>query len=396
MFTFNIGLAIALVLSLTGLHGAIPLFWAYPRCIKPRYPVLKPIPYVSLGKLPTPVHKLETLGKLIGASNLYIKRDDLCGEIGGNKVRKLEFTLGEAVAYGAKGVMTWGFAGSNHTCATAFFCNKLGLECHCMHLAQPVTAYLRRNLLLSKYFGADLTLYPTAAVREVAVYQKLRKFKSENKGGEFVFIPSGGSNEVGAIGFVNAAFELKEQIAQGSIPEPDYLYVAIGSCATTAGLVLGLKAAGLKTQVMPINIEHDEEMHEHEKKFTMLFQLTNSLLHQQDSNFPLFELKPEDVVINHNFIGEGYAIVSQPAKDAINLLQQTDGIKLDGTYTSKAFAAMLDDIQTKNIGDKVILFWNTYTAGDFADITSKVDYKDLPKEYHPYFQAPLTANDPGA
>ena len=366
-----------------------PLFKAYPA-------LQENVGYSSLGTFPTPIKKLDVLGSIIGCNQLYLKQDNLSGDLfGGNKVRKLEFLLGDALKENAKGVLTVGAAGSNHTCCTAIYCNKLNLPCYCMHMCQQPTSYLRRNLLLSAFYGANLSLYDTACQREIALHKKNREFYKQT-GGFLYFIPYGGSNEIGTVGFVNAMFELKEQITQGLMPEPDYIYVTLGSCGTAAGLILGAKVAGLKSIIVPVCIEHESVEKQHETKLTYLYRIASKYLHKHDKQIPELELDPADITINYDFVGKGYAQISQEAQEAIRLLFETENIKLDGTYTGKTCAAMLHDIVTKNIKDKVILFWDSYCSGDFANITQKVDYKTLPESYHRYFQCHLQPNDQGA
>lgn len=366
----------------------VSLFKAYPK-------LQQSIPHQSLGNFPTPIHKLEKLGTLLAVPNLYIKRDDQTSQLfGGNKIRKLEFLFGDALAHKAQGVLTQGFAGSNHTCATAVHAHALKLPCFCMHTQQYGTAYLRRNLLITHYYGGELNHYRGCGERNAAIREKNRIFKETHDSGLY-FIPAGGSNEIGTLGFVSAAFELKEQIVQGIMPEPDVIYITVGSVGTLAGLALGLKAAGIKSALVPVCIEPDEEEKEHEHKFQRLFIKTNKLLHDSDPAFPLCDLGWQEYPINYDFIGKKYAKISPEARDAIKLLYQTEAIKLDGTYTGKTFAAMIHDITHGTIKDKVILFWNTFCSGDFSAITSKVTYKDLPIAYHNYFTIPLQDNDQG-
>ncbi len=386
-------LLLILALALTMLVQATPT--TTPSLFK-KYPTLKKkIGYVNLGNFPTRIKKLETLGALLGCNNLYMKMDNESGTLfGGNKVRKLEFLLGSALFGGAKGVVTWGYAGSNQTCATAAYCNKLGLKCICMHLAQLPTLYAQRNLLLSHHYGAELNFYRGSAERELDMYEKNRAFKKET-GDVLYFVPSGGSNELGTLGFVNAALELKEQIQQGVMPEPDFIYVAIGSCATTAGLMLGAKIAGLKTTIVPICIEAEDFPEQHVKKTVTLYNSTSDILRKYAPTFPELTLEPSDIQINHAFAGPGYAMITPETRDAIKILQQAEDVKLDGSYAGKACAAMMHDIAHKKIQDKTILFWNSFCSGNFADIIGNSDYKALPKEYHLYFEVPMQEDDQG-
>jgi 1-aminocyclopropane-1-carboxylate deaminase/D-cysteine desulfhydrase-like pyridoxal-dependent ACC family enzyme len=185
----------------------IPLFQQFPG-------LKEKLPYVSLCQFPTPVKKLDKLGQAIGVEHLYIKQDGLTAQpFGGNKIRKLEFLLGEALGQGAQEVMTFGFAGSNHALATAVCAKKIGLTGISMLMPQHNADYVRRNLLMSHYANAELHQYPNKPLRSLGI--KYQEFRHWLKKGKIPYIiPTGGSTPLGAIGFVNAAFELKTQIEQ--------------------------------------------------------------------------------------------------------------------------------------------------------------------------------------
>ena len=223
----------------------IPLFEEYPL-------LREKLAYVPLGEFPTPVQKLERLGAELGISQVYIKRDDLSGKLyGGNKPRKLEFILGDVLRSRAKEAMTFGGAGSNHALSTAMYAREVGLKSISMLMPQPNARYVRRNLLMSHYCGAELhpcgsgleSVRNMPLVYAAAIYQLLRH--RLRKGRLPYFIPPGGSSLLGVVGFVNAALELGRQIAGGEMPEPEYIYVACGTMGTAAGLTLGLRAARL-------------------------------------------------------------------------------------------------------------------------------------------------------
>ena len=360
------------------------------------YPALKEhVGYVSLGTLPTPIQKLEKFGALVGHQQIYVKKDNESGALfGGNKVRKLEFLFGDALAHNAKGVLTVGYAGSNHTCATAMYAHEIGLRCICMHLPQLPTAYARRNILLSMAHGAELHLYETWAQREAAIYERNKVFKKET-GSCLYLIPSGGSNEIGTLGFLNAVYELKDQIAQGIMPEPDYIYVAIGSVGTAAGIILGVRVAGLKTKVIPVCIEPELFEGEHALKLSSWVRITSEVLHRIDPTFPLVDIKQSEIPINYNFIGKGYAYISPEVHGAMQMFRTIEGIKLDGTYTGKACAAMMDDLMYGKLSDKVVLFWDSFCDRDYADVIRGLDYKQLPAAYHRYFECALQQEDGG-
>jgi len=357
-----------------------------------QYPLLQEkLAYVSLGEFPTPVQKLERLGAELGISHLYIKRDDLSGKVyGGNKPRKLEFVLGDALRSGAREVITFGGAGSNHALATAIYTQKVGLSSISMLMPQPNAHYIRRNLLMSYYCGAEL--HSCGAELESAkniplvylatLYQFLRH---RLKKGRFPkLIPAGGSSPLGVIGFVNAAFELREQIANGEMSEPEYIYVACGTMGTAAGLILGLKVAKLDSQVVSVRVTSEKFVNA--KGMIELIDKANSLLSSLDASFLGLDFTAADINIRHDCFGERYALFTKEGMKAVSLMKECEGIKLDGTYTGKALAALIDDAKRGKLSNKAVLFWNTLNSRDFSDAISDIDYHSLPREFHRYFE----------
>jgi len=350
-----------------------------------QYPILKDgIPHVQLGEFPTPIKHLKHLGKEIGADYLYLKDDGLSSLIyGGNKIRKLEFLLGDALRKGAKEVLTFGFAGSNHALATAVNAQKLGLKSISILLAQPNARYVRRNLLLSHVCGAEIHHFKN----EIAAYipTTIIFLRKRLKQGNFPYIIGpGGSSPLGTIGFVNAGFELKNQVANGLVPEPDKIFIPLGTMGTAVGLTIGLKAAGLKTRVVSVRVANVK--YGNKEKFVKLFKKTLALILSLDSSFPRVEITDDDIDIRHDFFGGQYARFTEQGVAALNLVAKSEGIKLDGTYTGKAMAALIDQVRGHGKKNEVILFWNTHNARDFSDAIKGVDYHQLPRYFHQYFK----------
>ena len=342
------------------------------------------LPYVSLGNFPTPIQKLDRLGKDIDIDHFYIKRDDLSGKAyGGNKIRKLEFLLGRALRAGVKGVMTFGSAGSNHALATAIYAQQIGLKSISMLIPKTNAHYVRYNILMSHYCNAELHQYRNMRSLSVGkIYQLLRH---KLKYGKFPgIIPLGGSSPLGTIGYVNAAFEVKEQVMRGKMPEPDLIYVALGTMGTVVGLILGLKATNLKSRVISVLVADKKFIKL--KQMSKLFYKTNSLLHSLDRSFPRFVFSEKDQHIRHEFFGKGYASFTKEGMSAIARMEKSEGIKLDGTYTGKALTALIEDAKKQYFREKVVLFWNTYNSKDFSDVISTVDYRQLPRCFHRYFE----------
>lgn len=351
------------------------------------YPGLKgSLPHVSLGALPTPVERLHNLEASIDAkgAKLFIKRDDLSGApYGGNKVRKLEFILAHVLATGHTEVLTFGGAGSNHALATALYGQQLGIGCVSMLVDQPNACCVQRNLLMSLRAGVELHLSPGMITITGATLKQL--FSHKWRTGSFPYlIPPGGTSPLGMIGFVNAAFELKSQVDNGDLPEPDYIYAASGSMGTVVGLMLGLKAAGLKTQVVAIRVT--ELKYTSMRKAKRLFNATVRLLRKHDSSFPLLPFSTDDFHLNHSFYGQAYGLYTPEAMNAVRLLHETSGMHLEGTYTGKTFAALLADIEAGKLDGKNVLFWNTHNSLDFSDEIDGVDYHDLPRTFYKYFE----------
>ena len=350
-----------------------------------QYPLLKErIPYVQLGQSPTPIKHLRHLGKEIGTDYLYLKHDGLSGLVyGGNKIRKLEFLLGDALRKGAKDILTFGFAGSNHALATAVYAQKLGLKSISILLAQPNAQYVRRNLLLGHVCGAEIHHFKNemAAYIPTTIILLRRKLKQ----GKFPYIIGpGGSSPLGTIGHVNAGFELKEQVASGLMPEPDKIYLPLGTMGTAVGLTIGLKAAGLKTRVVSVRVA--DVKYANKEKFVRLFKKTLALIHSMDSSFPRVEITDDEVDIRHDFFGGQYARFTEHGMAALNLVAKSEGFRLDGTYTGKAMAALIDQVRGHGTRNEVILFWNTYNARDFYDAIDGIDYHQLPRCFHMYFE----------
>jgi D-cysteine desulfhydrase len=342
------------------------------------------VPSIELGRLPTPVIRLSSLCEKLGAKNIFVKNDGVSGvPFGGNKVRKLEFLLADAIGKGAKSVVTVGQAGSNHALTTIVCAKRVGLEAHSVLSPQLNATYVRRNLLLSLCFDGNVHYAKTDQERD-KIAKKIDAY----------FIPIGGSNSLGTLGFVKAAFELKAQIEQGTLPEPDYIYVALGSAGTAAGLILGARLAGLSSKIVAVRISGTEK--QKSKTLVELLNKTSSFLHKKDKKFPEIIFHNSDFEMRHEFMGDEYALVTPETADAIKILHDLEGIKLEGTYTGKTFAALLHDVKTKkDFKDKNILFWNTFCSGKFTDFVCLADYKNLPGGLHRYFEEEVQELDQG-
>ncbi|MGD0058339.1 MAG: pyridoxal-phosphate dependent enzyme [Verrucomicrobiia bacterium] len=349
------------------------------------------LPYVSLGRFPTPVERLAALGRAIGVEQLYIKRDDLSGDsYGGNKVRKLEFLLGDALRVKAREVITFGFAGSNHSLATAYYAKQLGLKCTALLLPQVNAHYVRRNLLASFHQQTELHHYATPTRLRLGLLGKL--WQSRRQFGVWPrLIPPGGSCPLGAAGYVNAALELNDQIAGGAMPVPARIYVPLGSMGTAAGLILGLAIAGLNCEVAAVRVI--EERLNPPRNLHRLLQRTDALLRRLDPATPRFRWPPPNLILRSDCLGDGYGRFTGTGIRAAVLMQRHAGIPMNGTYSAKAFAALLADAANGTLAGKTILFWNTYNSRDLAAMTADADYRQLPTGFHRYFESDVQPLD---
>jgi len=348
-----------------------------------RYPGLaSKIPYVRLGTFPTPVEHASELGGALGIADLYIKHDDRSGDpYGGNKVRKLELVLADAVAQGKDAVLTFGGVGSNHALATTIYARKLGLRTILDLLPEPPSAHVRQNLLAELGFGAELHLTSPQKIDELLRQQANGTLPA---GSPYVIAP-GGSSLLGNVGFVNAAFELADQIARAELPTPDVVYITMGTSGSAVGLAIGLKAAGLKTEVRGVRASSTKYVSAAVAR--AMAEATVALLRDADPTFPNALPELTELRIVHSQVGKGYAMPTPQGEKARALAQRLAGLELDLTYTAKTFAALVAD--APSLRGRVVLYWHTYD-GRPLDV-SQVRPEDLPKDLRSYARGKTTA-----
>ena len=352
----------------------LPLFRAYPG--------LEKLPYISLGLFPTPIQEIPGFEQF--HNRFYVKRDDLSGRVyGGNKIRKLEFALGEAKLQGAEEIITFGCDGSNHALATGIYAGLLGMHSISILRTQLNTHYLRKNLLKSMYYGIELHHVEDKAEMDALTETIVQERADAGKKKPYI-IPVGGSSPLGTIGFVNAAFELAQQIQDNLLPEPDYIYAAAGTNGTVCGLMIGLKALNMKTQVIPVRV--NDESRVNVNAMSQLIDDTVSLMRQYDPAFPEIRILPEEIPLVNDYFGGEYARFTDKGMTALHRIRQETGLYLEGTYTGKTLAALLDAVHERLSG-KTVLFWNTLNSRACpVDVEKELDYHDLPAGFHTYFE----------
>jgi D-cysteine desulfhydrase len=343
------------------------------------YPSLEGIiPWLSLANTPTPVKRLEKLeNRLKTDTPIWVKLDNLTSpKYGGNKVRKLEFIIADALRKKKKTIATLGGIGTNHGLATTIFGKDYGLNTRLYLIDQPITEDVLRNLKLDFFHGAELK-YVKNYLGIVLYFYVLDRLRQK----QVYWLPAGGTTPLGVLGYVNAAFELKQQIEAGSLPEPAVIFVAVGTTGTMAGLELGLRLTGLKTSVLGIRVAG--KMAATLGKAKNLIKNALKIL-RQDPKLKKFRFVSQFEIIDQ-FYGGKYGRATEEALKAVKILKETEKIPLETTYTGKTVAALLDHINQTKSNDP-ILFWNTFNSVDLSSLAAQVDYHQLPPQFHSLFE----------
>jgi len=336
----------------------------------------------------SPIKELKQLSKALNSKNIYIKDDSNIAAIySGNKARKLEFLLADAISKNKKRTITFGSAGSNHALATAVHANQRGLK-HTSILshqdATPSTIKkIQMNILMALKYNSDFIYFRSFKIPKFKM--NLIKLKYFLKDGAWPYIiPVGGTNSLGILGFINAIFELKTQIDKKEIPEPDFIYAPMGTMGTIAGLIIGLKLLNLKTKVVCVRVI--PEVVANSKKLLLLLNQEIDFLNAKLTQKINLTFTENDFIIRDDFYEPGYAIPNKRCIDAVELINQTEQINLEYTYSGKALACLIDDARKGLLNNKITLFWNTYNNVKIPDDIYKLNYKKLPKELKKYFR----------
>ena len=275
---------------------------------------------INLGLYPTPMYKLENISRELG-TNVWIKRDDLCSILlGGNKVRKLQYLLADAKEKGYDLVMTTGQAQSNHASLTAACALKLGMDCILVLKKRGITER-KGNQILNHLMGVEVIYVDTDSYDDI--YAEMDRI-AEKLGRKVYKIPCGGSNALGALGYVDCMKEIAE-----SGVHFDYLVSACGSGGTCAGTILGAKLYLPDVKVICSKVDTDP----FEEIVPEIIEGAKKLLGCEELDIPAAEYI--------DMCGEGYSIPSEEGNAAIEMMIQKEGIVLDTCYTGKAFAGLI-------------------------------------------------------
>jgi L-cysteate sulfo-lyase len=317
---------------------------------------------VSLAHLPTPLEYLPRLSEHLGGPDIYVKRDDCTGlATGGNKTRKLEFSMGEAVEQGADTIITVGAIQSNHVRQTAAAACKLGMACEVLlehRVEQPSETYTTSgNVFLDRIFGANLREYPGGTDFDVEMAAVAEEVGA--KGGTPYIIPGGASNTVGALGYVGCGIELLEQFSEQGL-KIDHLVTATGSAGTHAGLAVGLRGSGSDLPILGIGVNAPQDVQE-ERVYDLAVD-TAELVGAPGC------VAREDIIADCNYIGPGYGEPTESMNEAVLMLARFEGLLFDPVYSGKALAGMIDYVRKGRFtqGQKIVFLHTGGSAGLFA------------------------------
>ena len=357
-------------------EAEIPLFKTIPK-------LCGEVPYVSLLNVPTPIVKMEKLGEFLGHDALYCKDDGVTATAyGGNKPRKLEFILADAVAKGAKRVITYGGAGSNHALATAAHAKTLGMACTAILCPQPKSISCHKNLMYHSVLGTELIMCPFDGWNK-KTEETIQKWEKEEGVAPYI-VPSGGTCVHGVLGYINAALELGEQIKAGAMPSPDVIYVAAGTFGTVAGITLGMKLLKEKATVKPIRISFPEFYLQ--SSYDKLIEDVCTLL-KEKGEVPIELPDEKERKIIDDFYGAGYAVETAEHRELLETILKLEKMELETTYTIKPMTALIEDVKKGNLEGKVALFWRTNNSINLRPLIEKGDVEKLPKEFQEYIKS---------
>lgn len=329
-------------------------------------------PRVFLAHLPTPLERLDRLSKELGGPEIWIKRDDCTGLAGGgNKTRKLEFLLGEALACGADTLVTQGAVQSNHVRQTAAAAAAHRLDCEIILEARTGSTapdYLGNgNVLLDQLFGAKLRTVTGGTDMNAELEATADMVRA--RGGNPYVIPGGGSNAIGALGYADCAREIVVQADELDLPI-GRIVTATGSAGTHAGLVAGLAVLGADIPVLGIGVRAAKA--KQEANVLKLARETAALLGHED------RVTADMVEADCDYVGEGYGLIDQGVIDALKLAARTDGLVLDPVYSGKAMKGLIALAGKGRFEDETVVFLHTGGAQGLFGYQSELEGKLSP------------------
>ena len=319
--------------------------------------LIQPPPRFSLAQLPTPIERLQLSPDPDSGVEIFVKRDDLTGSVlSGNKVRKLEFLFYDLLASGAKAVVTCGGVQSNHCRAVAAVSAMAGVECHLVLKGREPKSSTG-NYFLSTLFGAKIKFVSVREYEEnIDEIMRGLAGKLRARGKKAYVIPEGGSDPLGAWGYIKAFQEIQAQAEKANL-KFDIIVTAVGSGGTYAGLYLGAKMTSADTRILGFAVCRDS-LHFQRRIFDICLTVQNEL------NTDL-KLKPAEIEIDDRFIGPGYAKIGPTEADFIRNVAVNSGLVLDPAYTSKALLGLFSSVSEGKFspGSRILFI---HTGGIFG------------------------------
>ena len=335
---------------------------------------------LRLAALPTTLEPAARLGAAVGAPGLLTKRDDVSGPVyGGNKIRKLEYLLADALQRGCDAVVTFGAAGSNHALATAICAKQVGLACCAVLTDQVQTPWVANTLRWHALLGTRLVHAP-GFVEAQAEATRLRA--NHPAGPDRLYeVAWGGSSPVGSLGFVDAGIELAAQLAARGLNGPVRIYLPCGTMGSVAGLLVGLHLARIAATVVSVKVVPQNVVD------------AAAVLRLAASVRELLPTGPTGLAgelgahleFRREFAGDGYALPTPEALEAVAMARELEGFKLDTTYSGKALACLVADARSGRLAGHIPVFWQTWNSRPYPAGLDAVDVAGLPASFQKFF-----------
>ena len=336
---------------------------------------------LNLAMLPTALESAALLGAAIGAPRLLTKRDDLSGPVyGGNKVRKLEYLLGDARRRGCDAVVTFGAAGSNHALATAIYAQQASFDCYAILTDQVPTAYVANTLRWHCLVGTRLI--PAAGFAECPAAAAQLRATHPTGPDRLYEIPWGGSSPLGSLGFVAAGVELGAQLSAAGLRAPARIYLPCGTMGSVAGLLLGLRLAKVPATVVSVKVVPQQVVNA-----DAVLALASAVAAEMQRHYTAIPTLPEagaGLEFRAEFVGDGYAQPTPECLEAVALARDMGGFKLDTTYSGKALACLIADARSGRLAGEIPIFWQTWNSRPYPSGLENVDTRSLPAPLHKF------------
>ncbi len=321
----------------------------------------KLIPWTQLISTPTPVHKLDSISKKWGNSQIFTKREDKTDEInyGGNKVRNLEFILADVINHNKQDVLSIVPYGSNFAAALSSQSKKLNLNVILSQFVVEKNPQVIAHDFYCQSQGAKAYNYPGKISAPIAAVDACSRFLySQIINDRSYWVAAGGSSAYGALGHVEALLELKHQVENGELPQPDYIILGAGTCGTIAGLNVGVKLAGWNTKIIGVRAADSIICNK-----IRIAQLTNQVFKLLNVNY---QITTNEIYLMESPNNKGYGYPTESAQDIINEFYEEEKIILDSTYTSKVILYLKDQLLNYEFTEKNILYWHTYSPKAYS------------------------------